>query len=329
MEDMKKLPSRNSLASIWLAISFLIAVSATASAQSQPSNSSPAEKKTASPQPAMMLQPPSGVADKFVTIYGAKIHYVEAGSGPAVILLHGLGGDVSNWSPTIGPLSEKYRVIVPDQIGFGRSDKPMINYRVGTLVDFLDALYKELKVERASLVGNSLGGWTAAAFALAHPEKVDRLVLVDAAGFALTGNVNPRALNGLSPSTLEGARQLLHQIFYNKQMFGSDAAAGMMLTRRMMAGDGYTIQRFIDSVVNGEDMLDKKVSSIKQPTLIIWGREDLLTPLALGERFKKEISGSELLIIEKCGHVPQIEKAAEFNAALMKFLGGDMTSKKN
>jgi pimeloyl-ACP methyl ester carboxylesterase len=325
---MRKLPRRNPFASTWLAVIFLLAVPVAAGAQSQTNNSPAAEKKAASPLPAMMSQP-TGVADKFVTVYGAKIHYMEAGSGPAVILLHGLGGDVSNWFATIGPLSEKYRVIVPDQIGFGRSDKPMINYRVGTLVDFLDALYKELKVERASLVGNSLGGWTAAAFALAHPEKVDRLVLVDSAGFALTGDVNPRTLNMLSPSTLEGAKQLLSQIFYNKQMFASDAAAGLMLTRRMMAGDGYTIQRFIDSVVNGEDMLDKKVSAVKHPTLIIWGREDLLTPLALGERFKKEISGSELLIIEKCGHVPQLEKAAEFNSALMRFLGGDVTSKKN
>jgi 2-hydroxy-6-oxonona-2,4-dienedioate hydrolase len=326
---MQKLPTRNPLTSMLLAIISLLALSLAASAQSQTNNSDIAQEKTASPQAAAMSQSPSGVADKFVTIYGAKIHYLESGSGPAVILLHGLGGDVSNWLPTIGPLSQKYRVIVPDQIGFGRSDKPMINYRVGTLVDFLDALYKELKIERASLVGNSLGGWTAAAFALAHPEKVDRLALVDAAGFALTGDINPRALNGLSPSTLEGARQLLSQIFYNKQMFGTDAAAGSMLTRRMMAGDGYTIQRFIDSIVNGEDVLDKTVSAIKQPTLIIWGREDLLTPLALGERFKKEISGSELLIIEKCGHVPQLEKPAEFNAALMKFLGGDMTGKKN
>lgn len=325
---MQKLPGRNPLVSTMLVIVCLLVVSATAGAQAQANNSPAAQEKAASPQLAM-LQPPAGVADKFVTIYGAKIHYLEAGSGPAVILLHGLGGDVSNWFATIGPLSQKYRVIVPDQIGFGRSDKPMINYRVGTLVDFLDALYKELKVERASLVGNSLGGWTAAAYALAHPEKVDRLVLVDAAGFALTGDVNPRALNGLNPSTLEGAKQLLSQIFYNKQMFASDAAAGLILTRRMMAGDGYTIQRFIDSVVNGEDMLDRSVSAIKQPTLIIWGREDALTPLALGERFKKEINGSELLIIEKCGHVPQLEKSAEFNAALMKFLGGDMAGKRN
>jgi 2-hydroxy-6-oxonona-2,4-dienedioate hydrolase len=302
---MRKHSSTTLPVSILLAITCLLVLPAQVFAQSQAAS-----------------QAPSVVAEKFVTLYGAKIHYLEAGTGPVVILLHGLGGDASNWAPTIGPLSQKYRVIVPDQIGFGRSDKPVINYRVGTLVDFLDALYKELKIERASLVGNSLGGWTAAAFALAHPEKVDRLALVDAAGFALTGDVNPRALNLLSPSTLEGARQLLSQIFYNKQMFASDAAAGLMLTRRMTAGDGYTIQRFLDSILYGEDVLDKRLSAIKHPTIIIWGREDLLTPLALGERFKKEISGSELLIIEKCGHVPQLEKAAEFNAALMKFLGG-------
>ncbi|HEX8091495.1 MAG TPA: alpha/beta hydrolase [Blastocatellia bacterium] len=324
---MQNLPRRNPVVLTLVAIICSLAVSVAARPQTK--DSMAAQGKAASPQPAMMAQAPPGATDKFATIYGAKIHYLEAGSGPAVILLHGLGGDVSNWFATIGPLSEKYRVIVPDQIGFGRSDKPMINYRVGTLVDFLDALYKELKIERATLVGNSLGGWTAAAYALAHPDKVERLVLVDAAGFALTGDVNPRALNGLSPSTLEGSKQLLAQIFYNKQMFGSDAAAGLMLTRRMMAGDGYTIQRFIDSIVNGEDVLDKRLSAIKQPTLIIWGREDLLTPLAMGERFKKEINGSELLVIEKCGHVPQLEKSVEFNAALMKFIGGDMASKKN
>ncbi|MFP5262360.1 MAG: alpha/beta fold hydrolase [Blastocatellia bacterium] len=324
---MQNLPGRNPVVLTLLAIICSLALSAAARPQTK--DSAAGQVKAASPQPAMLPQAPPGAADKFATIYGAKIHYLEAGSGPAVILLHGLGGDVSNWFATIGPLSEKYRVIVPDQIGFGRSDKPMINYRVGTLVDFLDALYKELKIERATLVGNSLGGWTAAAYALAHPDRVERLVLVDAAGFALTGDVNPRTLNGLSPSTLEGAKQLLAQIFYNKQMFGSDAAAGLMLTRRMMAGDGYTIQRFIDSIVNGEDVLDKRLSAIKQPTLIIWGREDLLTPLAMGERFKKEINGSELLVIEKCGHVPQLEKSAEFNAALMKFIGGDMASKKN
>src|SRR5919205_369359 len=102
-------------------------------------------------------QPGAGVAAKTATVYGAKIHYVEAGSGPVVILLHGLGADNSSWGPTVAPLATKFRVIALDQIGFGRSDKPMLNYRVGTLVDFLDGFMKQVGVERASLVGNSLG----------------------------------------------------------------------------------------------------------------------------------------------------------------------------
>ncbi|MFY9609406.1 MAG: alpha/beta hydrolase [Blastocatellia bacterium] len=271
---------------------------------------------------AQTAGPAAAVQDKYATVFGAKIHYLEAGTGPAVILLHGLGGDASNWAPTIGPLAQKYRVIVPDQIGFGKSDKPLINYRVGTLVDFLAGLYKELKIERASLVGNSLGGWTVTAFALAHPEKVDRLVLVDAAGFAITADLDPKVLDGLNPSTRDAVKQMMPLIFYNAQMFTSDAVVDTFFTRRVSTGDGYTIQRFIDSIGRGQDVLDKKLAAVKQPTLIIWGREDGLTPLAMGERFKKEIGGSQLFIIDKCGHVPQLEKPLEFNAALIKFLSG-------
>jgi len=264
----------------------------------------------------------AAIADKWATVFGAKIHYLEAGSGPVVILLHGLGGSTANWAPTIGPLAQKYRVIVPDQIGFGKSDKPMLNYRVATLVDFLDGFYKQVGVQKATLVGNSLGGFTAAAFAIAHPEKVDKLVLVDAAGFAVTGAMDPKVLNGLNPSTRQQVKDLLGLVFYNTAVFGSDMAVEGFLASRVTAGDQYTIQRFIESIAHGEDVLDGKLGAIKSPTLMIWGREDGLTVLAMGERFKKEIAGSQLLIIEKCGHVPQLEKAAEFNAGLMKFLDG-------
>ena len=105
------------------------------------------------------------------------------------------------------------------------------------------------------------------------------------------------------------------------------AAIDTFLARRMTVGDGYTIQRFIDSILRGEDVLDKRLGAIKQPTLIVWGREDGLTPLAMGERFNKEITGSQMVVFDKCGHVPQIEKAAEFNAAVMKFLGQDVASR--
>jgi 2-hydroxy-6-oxonona-2,4-dienedioate hydrolase len=259
--------------------------------------------------------------DKEVVIYGTKIHYVEAGSGPVVILLHGLGGNTTNWALNTAALAGKFRVIVPDQIGFGRSDKPFVNYRIQTYVDFLDRLYKELKIERASLVGNSMGGWVAAAYTLAHPEKVERLVLVDAAGFAPPADFDTRQLDALNPSTRAGMKQLATLVFHNKQVFTSDAAIDLMLTARLTAGDGHTIKSLIESIARREDMLDNQLSKIKQPTLIIWGRSDGLTPLKeFGERFHKEIPGSELLVFDACGHVPQFEKATDFNTAVLKFL---------
>lgn len=298
MKDLMLRSFANRVSAMMLALAFIFTFASAAAAQA----------------------PQTAIQDKSATIYGVKVRYLEAGSGPTVILLHGLGADSSNWQMNIAALAQKYRVIAPDQIGFGKSDKPFINYRVGTLVDFLNGLMKELKVERASLVGNSLGGFTAAAFALAYPDKVDKLVLVDAAGYAVPKDTDPRTFNVLNPSTREGVKQVMSIVFYNKQLFANDAAVDMLYTRKMQTGDGYTVQMFIESILRGEDVLDGKVDKIKQPTLIVWGREDLLTPLAMGERFNKDIKGSQLFILDKCGHVPQMEKAAEFNAALLKFL---------
>ena len=101
--------------------------------------------------------------EKSATVFGAKIRYLEAGDAakPTVILLHGLGGQAEGWRLNIAVLSQNYRVIAPDQIGFGKSDKPLLKYRVGTYADFLDKFMSELKIEKASLVGNSMGGWVA------------------------------------------------------------------------------------------------------------------------------------------------------------------------
>ena len=98
--------------------------------------------------------------DKSVTVFGAKIRYMEAGDAtkPTVILLHGLGASLESWQFNITALATNYHVFALDQVGFGKSDKPLLKYRVGTFVDFLDKFMAELKIEKASLVGNSMGG---------------------------------------------------------------------------------------------------------------------------------------------------------------------------
>ena len=260
--------------------------------------------------------------EKIVTVFGAKIHYLEAGDAakPTVVLLHGLGGDSGNWTFNIAALAEKYHVLAPDQIGFGRSDKPLISYRIGTYSDFLDKFLAELKIEKAALVGNSLGGWIGAFYALKYPNRVEKLVLVDAAGFAPRKDLDQKVLQNLNPSTREQVRDLLKLVVYN-QILVNDAFIDAAIASRISAGDGYTIQAMIESVKRGEDMLDGKLKDLKKPTLIIWGKQDgLLTLAEFGERFKREIAGSELIVYDQCGHAPMFEKALEFNAALLKFL---------
>jgi len=259
---------------------------------------------------------------KEILVFGQKIQYVEAGSGPTVILLHGLGGSSQAWGPNTSALAEKYRVIVPDQIGFGKSDKPLVNYRIRTYVDFLDQFCKQLKIERATLVGSSMGGWIATMFTASFPDRVDKLVLVDAAGYAPPKDFDTRVYFALNPSTRADMKVLIAKVFYNKA-FQTDAAVDQAIAARLAAGDGYTINSITESIIRGEDFLDDVVKTIKRPTLIIWGRQDGLVPLAEGERFNKDIAGSKLIVIEQCGHVPNTEKPGEFNAAVLKFLAGE------
>lgn len=254
------------------------------------------------------------------TVFGQKIHYVEAGAGPTVILLHGLGGSTQVWQLNIAALAEKYHVVVPDQIGFGKSDKPLVNYRIRTYVDFLDQFCKQLKIERASLVGNSMGGWIATAFTAAFPDRVDKVVLVDAAGYAPPKDLDTRTFYGLNPTTRDGMKVLVAKIFYNK-LLQSDAAIDNAIATRLAAGDGYTINSITESIIRGEDFLDDAVKTIRRPTLIIWGRQDGLVPLAEGEHFHRDIAGSQFVVFDECGHMPNVEKAAQFNAAVLKFLG--------
>lgn len=261
----------------------------------------------------------SAPVEKDIVVFGQKIHYVEAGTGPTVILLHGIGGSWQTWQFNIRPLAEKFHVVVPDQFGFGKSDKPMVNYRIRTYVDFLDQFCKQLKIERASLVGNSMGGWIAAHFAAAFPDRVDKLVLVDAGGYAPPKDFDTRVFYDLNPTTREGMKVLVAKVFYNKALL-TDAAIDQFMATRLAAGDGFTIKSITESIIRGEDFLDTAVKTIKRPTLLVWGREDGLTPLSEAERFKKDIAGSQLVVIDQCGHAPNLEKPGEFNAITLKFL---------
>src|SRR5438552_975999 len=144
---------------------------------------------------------PSAVASKDVSVLGFKLHYLEAGRGAPIVLLHGLGGDGSRWRPNIEPLSNDFHVFALDQIGFGDSDKPLANYHTGMLAEFLVDFLKAVNVPKASLVGNSMGAGVALYTAVHFPQVVDRIVLADGGGFR-SANAAPSA-----PATPDATRR--------------------------------------------------------------------------------------------------------------------------
>jgi len=255
--------------------------------------------------------------EKVATVLGQHIRYFESGQGPVVILLHGLGAVKEVWSANLGALSAHYHVYAPDQLGFGRSDKPLLDYRIATWVDFLHAFMQSQEIAKATVIGNSLGGWIAADFAANYPEMTEKLVLVDAAGFAF--HPGPLPVN-LNPASLAGTRKVMESIFFNKHMVTDEMVQGVFINH-MRNDDGYTIQRTLAGLLAENQFEDSKVSAVHAPTLVIWGRQDELIPLSDGEKYRDAIHGAKLVVIDQCGHVPMIEKPAEFNQAVLQFLG--------
>lgn len=261
------------------------------------------------------------VQEKFTTVFGAKIRYIEAGSDnqQKLILLHGLGSSAESWQMNIGRLAQKFHVFAPDQIGFGKSDKPFLKYRITTYVDFLDKFMSELRIEKAHLIGNSMGGWVAALMALKYPSRVEKLVLVASAGL-LPANFDEMQIYQLNNSTREEIRENMKKVFANPLFYSNEALVDQFLTQRVIANDGYTIASLIESIRRREDFLNEKINQIKKSTLIVWGKQDGLLPVSDAYAFNKGIAGSKLVIFDSCGHLPQLEKADEFNRVVEDFL---------
>ena len=265
---------------------------------------------------SLALALPNPPAEKVAVVYGQNIRYIEAGQGPAVILLHGLGAVKEIWTANWEALSAGHHVYALDQIGFGHSDKPLLEYKIATWVDFLHGFMQSENIHQATLVGNSLGGWIALEFAAQHPEMVDRLVLVDSAGLAW-GQGGP--VIDLNPSSIAGWRTLLEALFYDKKMV-SDQFVLRVFTDHMRNNDGYTIERTLAGFAQAQ-FEDAKLGSIHVPTLVVWGREDELISVTRAEKFRNGIPGAKLVVFEQCGHVPQLEKPDDFNRAVLDFLG--------
>lgn len=259
---------------------------------------------------------------------GIATNYHDQGSGPPVLLVHGSGPGVSawaNWRLNFPPLARHFRVIAPDMVGFGFTERPeSITYDLDTwvrhLTDFLDAL----DLPKVSIVGNSFGGGLALATALRHPERVERLVLMGSAGVAFPLTPGLDAVWGFQPS-LENMRGLLDLFAYDRTLV-NDELAELRLKAATRPGvqEAFAAmfpaprQRWIDSLASDEDA----IRELRQPTLILHGREDQILPLSSSLRLFELIENASLHVFGRCGHWTQIERAAEFSDLVTDFLLG-------
>ncbi len=273
---------------------------------------------------------------------GLRLHYHEAGPGGGgdalpVVMLHGGGPGASGWSNfgrNLPAFAGQFRTLLVDQPGFGRSDKPPVKGNYFTFAaEALASLLDELGIDRVQLVGNSLGGGTAVRFALRFPERAGRLVLMAPGGLSL---------NVFAPDPTEGVKRLMEfaappgpsrekmAAFLRTLVFDRKLVTDELIDERFaLASDPVALAAmasmgasFYDPATAEDGLLWREAHRLRQPVLLIWGREDRVNPLDGALVALKQIRRAQLHVFSGCGHWAQLEKFDEFNRLSISFLEG-------
>jgi pimeloyl-ACP methyl ester carboxylesterase len=270
--------------------------------------------------------------DHYVEVDGSRIRYWVEGEGPAVVLVHGLACSAEFWQYNVAPLSVEHRVYALDLPGFGLSDKTLRDFSLQYAASFLRAFMDALGIERATLAGNSMGGVLCAQFVVQFPERTEGLILVGSAGFGrelnpflrlwslpVVGDLVFRVYQMAFPALrtwvfcdsgsihrewLEGAARMLRMPGVRENTLKT-ARTGLDLR-------GQRVELFQD--------LHRELRRVTVPTLIVWGDHDAAVPVSHAYAAQKLIPNSEVRILKRCGHTPQVERPEEFNEVVLDFL---------
>ena len=283
-------------------------------------------------QPVSALQakwapPPS----QFIAVRGMQVHVRDEGprdDAVPIVLLHGTGASLHTWDGWTRELTNERRVIRFDLPGFGLTGpSPDGVYSIESYVDTVLAVADTLGVQRFILAGNSLGGYVAWATAVLHPERVERLILVDAAGYPFQSQSVPLAFRiARTPLLNVLMRDVLPRGVVDRSLrdvYGDPTKVTPDLVDRYFdlasrAGNRAALVARFDQTKPGS--LAERVTEIQVPTLILWGGKDRLIPLEFGERFAHDIHGSRLVVFDALGHVPHEEDPARTVAAVLPFI---------
>lgn len=259
-----------------------------------------------------------GVESKYSNVGGYRVHYFEAratqGAGVPLVLIHGLGSRGEDWAALIPEFAASgFHVYAPDLLGYGRTSHPDVDYSISMqeklVVDFMAAV----GVPRADVAGWSMGGWVAAKLSLDHPELVDRLVLYDSAGLYF-GTFDR---NVFTPSDVAGLNRLSAMLQPEPPRIPDFAARDAL---RGLQNNAWVVRRSVKSMVSGRDLLDFRLHGLRKPTLVVWGGQDTLIPLAVGNSMHHLIADSSLAVVEGCGHLAPVECAPMVLPVTTEFL---------
>lgn len=262
-----------------------------------------------------------------IDVGGVRTNYIVAGEGDPLILLHGSGPGVTafaNWRGVIPDFAQNFRCYAPDTLGFGYSDFPSdirgfdMDRWIGHLIGFMD----ELAIERAHFIGNSYGGALTLGLAARHPGRVARMVLMGAAGLSFPITEGLAKVWGYQPS-LPAMRDLMTTFAFDAALVKEEIVASRYhASIRPGAQEAYSSlfpeprQRWLDALATSEDDL----RALPHPALIVHGREDVIVPWQISQRYHELIPNSELHVFGHCGHWTQIEKRERFVELVTPFL---------
>lgn len=262
------------------------------------------------------------VEEKFLKIDGHKIRYLEAGNSKNIIvLLHGLGASAERWLSVIPLFSKNYRVIVPDLIGFGLSDKPHLDYTPDFFSDFLEKFFAQSGIVRPNLIGSSLGGQIAANYTSSHTEDIEKLILVSPAG-AMTQSTP--ALDAYVMAALYPSEQTAKNAFELMEGSGEEIPQEIVtafIERMQLPNAKLAFMSTVLGLKNSE-LITTKLGSITTPTLIIWGSEDPVIPIDYSDSFISSIQDCRFFKMIGCGHTPYVQDPHTFASKSLEFLNG-------
>jgi pimeloyl-ACP methyl ester carboxylesterase len=269
-------------------------------------------------------------AATFADVDGVRVRYTDVGEGPAVVFIHGFASSLDVWDGVMTEVAKTHRVLALDLKGFGWTDRPEGDYSPATQARLVLHLMDARGIDQAALVAHSWGASVALAVALSAPQRVTRLALYDA--WVYEEQLPPT----FYWARADGVGEAIFGIFYNQRVEDKIALAfydKKFVTQKLVDATERALERpgataAALAAVRGQrySHVQERYKEVQQPTLLLWGREDLVTMLSYGERLSNELAHAKLVVYPRCGHFPMVEAKAPSNAELIGFLAMDKAS---